>query len=1165
MASLITKNHFLNAGPNDDLNDIGTETNGNTADFFLIYDVSANAFKKITWANVDSNIGGGGLAYDGSTTNGLLTYKDADEIKVHSNATYNGGQLILNLDSTHTSGVSHPPVLDIDMDKTGISADGATFTFLAGARIKVDDSATNHANSTVNMTGLIVDIESANATGTLTNIGLDIDVTGADNNYAALFRNGKIGVVTTTPRSPLHIKGDASGWDKALTIENHDTTDYAQILVDSDGLKFRTFSNGDHFYFRDNGNNTTMRIEDGGNVAVGANVSAPSFPFEVQKANYNASGAEFNATLALLDDTAIAAGVGGMIMFGGRHGSTSTKSWWAKIGGVKSNATNFGDASDNAAKYGDLTFHTRGAAPTANKPMERMRILHDGKVGIGLSAPGNLLHIAQPGSTSTHATLLKLDNGIDADGGRGVGMDFRVRFTSGNIHTSQIYFDFYGDKWTDSIGMNYVSGRSGSFSHHYFREQGGGVQLMIADDGDVGVGSFTHAAQPDAKLHVKGAGGGEQILLEDTSSDSNPAIEIKNDARHWKLQARGGDSDKFRIAEGSNVWATIDTSGNFIAESQRVAWTASGNTNTEDGANTWAKVCTFDPGGGQYKDCNLILGVANSNSSNTAAAIISVKFRSNAHTSPYNMDVAYIAKTGAVELDEDSFKIFSAGGAGNNCVNTMELWVNKVSTWSGFDFYEITKRTNLSSGLTYHTNSAWQSATPTNTTQTAVTDGIELGLNTKIPDNRKLYIGTGKDLEIYHDANDSFIKDTGTGSLKIDSSRVRLYHGGNEELYTYSGGIVVTGDLIVDGEGTTSSNIQFNRAIDAFIKVDTMTGTDDDGKNLTLQAGRGTGTGSGGDIFFQTAAAGGTSNSTANAATNKMVILNTGLVGIGTDAPSHKLHITSPPDASNDYAIYADEGNDNYVGLVNRHSSNRRTALFYRNIHADYTAQPMVEMHNDHASDDQDVLKITQDGLGNAIQAKGSINLDTGYSYRFRDRADLGMFESSYHIAVKAPENIYMMVDSNNNGNNDRGFYIQKNGSGMGNGTELFRVVEDGTCVVTGAFSATTKSFDIEHPTKEGMRLHHGSLEGPEHAVYIRGKGNSATIHLPDYWTGLVDEDTITVQLTAIGHPQDLYVRGIKNGKVRVAAKARNKMLNYFYFIQAERKDVSKMVVEYDG
>jgi len=105
--------------------------------------------------------------------------------------------------------------------------------------------------------------------------------------------------------------------------------------------------------------------------------------------------------------------------------------------------------------------------------------------------------------------------------------------------------------------------------------------------------------------------------------------------------------------------------------------------------------------------------------------------------------------------------------------------------------------------------------------------------------------------------------------------------------------------------------------------------------------------------------------------TERVRFASDGNVGIGTSSPGHKLHVSGPPDDSGDYAIYADEGSDNYAALVNRHSGNRRTALFYRNIHADYTAQPMVEMHNDHASDDQTVLEITQDGSGHALTATG--------------------------------------------------------------------------------------------------------------------------------------------------------------------------------------------------
>jgi hypothetical protein len=117
---------------------------------------------------------------------------------------------------------------------------------------------------------------------------------------------------------------------------------------------------------------------------------------------------------------------------------------------------------------------------------------------------------------------------------------------------------------------------------------------------------------------------------------------------------------------------------------------------------------------------------------------------------------------------------------------------------------------------------------------------------------------------------------------------------------------------------------------------------------------------------------------------------------------------------------------------------------------------------------------------------------------------------------------------------------------------------------IDGSLSATTKSFDIEHPTKEGMRLRHGSLEGPEHGVYVRGRleGVFSVIDLPDYWTGLVDEDSITVQLTPNGGFQQLYVEGITENKVYVKSQS-DEPIDCFYLIQAERKDVGKMEVEY--
>ena len=120
---------------------------------------------------------------------------------------------------------------------------------------------------------------------------------------------------------------------------------------------------------------------------------------------------------------------------------------------------------------------------------------------------------------------------------------------------------------------------------------------------------------------------------------------------------------------------------------------------------------------------------------------------------------------------------------------------------------------------------------------------------------------------------------------------------------------------------------------------------------------------------------------------------------------------------------------------------------------------------------------------------------------------------------------------------------------------------------VTGTLTATAKSFLIDHPTKEGMKLKHGSLEGPENGVYVRGrlKGNNI-IELPEYWLGLVDEDTITVELTPIGKHQKLFVKDIAANAVLVGNdNLLSKEINCFYTVYGERKDIDKMVVEYDA
>lgn len=105
------------------------------------------------------------------------------------------------------------------------------------------------------------------------------------------------------------------------------------------------------------------------------------------------------------------------------------------------------------------------------------------------------------------------------------------------------------------------------------------------------------------------------------------------------------------------------------------------------------------------------------------------------------------------------------------------------------------------------------------------------------------------------------------------------------------------------------------------------------------------------------------------------------------------------------------------------------------------------------------------------------------------------------------------------------------------------------------------RPFDMEHPTKPGWRLRHVCLEGPEIGVYKHGKASGNVFDMPDYWTGLVREETITVQITPIGSPRTISVEKIENNKVYIGGDDPGE---YYYLLHASRYD-DDLIVEYEG
>jgi hypothetical protein len=95
-------------------------------------------------------------------------------------------------------------------------------------------------------------------------------------------------------------------------------------------------------------------------------------------------------------------------------------------------------------------------------------------------------------------------------------------------------------------------------------------------------------------------------------------------------------------------------------------------------------------------------------------------------------------------------------------------------------------------------------------------------------------------------------------------------------------------------------------------------------------------------------------------------------------------------------------------------------------------------------------------------------------------------------------------------------------------------------------------------------------LEGPENGVYIRGNIKyestydlpyyEAVIALPEYWTKLVDDTTVTVQLTAVNHAQpNIFIKHKNNQRVIINSTHR---IDADFVVYAERCDIAKLVPE---
>jgi hypothetical protein len=325
-----------------------------------------------------------------------------------------------------------------------------------------------------------------------------------------------------------------------------------------------------------------------------------------------------------------------------------------------------------------------------------------------------------------------------------------------------------------------------------------------------------------------------------------------------------------------------------------------------------------------------------------------------------------------------------------------------------------------------------------------------------------------------------------------------------------------------------------------------------------------------------------TDNYTTGAQT-RMMINHGGYVGINTVSPGYRLHVAGDGyfssnltsagrisatgytcelylDSGASYSTITSYGSSTYRDLWIRTVSSSSEGLWVKtsgNVGIG-TASPSSRLHLYNTSGDVE-LRMTADSSYNPIFRMTGENNGTGEGFMLTYVNAVGdtYFNNVYTGSTNA-------------------FHFQK--GAYGSGTELVTIQNGGNVgigttspgyklEVNGSFAATTKSFVIKHPTKEGKKLRYGSLEGPENGVYVRGRlKGSNTIDLPDYWEKLVDPDSITVNLTPVGKHQKLYVESVSYKHVVVEKDGLfSGEIDCFYTVFAERIDVEKLQVEIDA
>ena len=655
------------------------------------------------------------------------------------------------------------------------------------------------------------------------------------------FNAGNVGIGTNSPSQKLHVAGkglftdfvrfngvtapdfpvDIDAVDGGKSLRSTRGTSVFRIDQGNDGPGYIGMQSADDFSIQTN-NTSKIYITSAGNVGVGT--TSPQAALHVAGA-FNSTAPTGNGVL--------------MGFYSSSHGYIQLN---GPSGGYIDFSTSGTDHKgrllyDNTSNY--MRFDTNGS--------EKMRINSAGNVGIGTTSPSTALEVIgdiKIKQASTHSNYSLIDASealltlstytvnasaypadikfspnqtermrITDDGNVGIGTTSPAAplHVVGNIlvQSGRVYTDELQGYSTNQITLGDGASTLNLISRN--------SQNLAITGGNVGIGTTS----PNSKLDIRRSGSGVALELHQTSGSANDFVDLKMIAGSTSAGTLGTILRHKRDGTGGGDFSILTNPSLAGTPTEKLIVKSSGNVGIGTSSpGEKLEIAGYAKASTGFKLGNYGLLYINDNNVNLKnTAYYHINFHTNNAqrmriTNAGNVGIGTTAPAqklevaGNIKIGDSNVMYFGAGndlqiyhdGSHTHMANfTGNLRIRQFA-----DDSDIIFESDDGSGGTAE--------------YFRVDGGITMNVFSKptwYGDGVKSFFGNSQDLQIYHDGSNSYIKDAGSGGLRIASDlfrvykadlsglminavpddRVELYFNDNKKFETTSTGVAVTGKI----------------------------------------------------------------------------------------------------------------------------------------------------------------------------------------------------------------------------------------------------------------------------------------------------------------------------------------------------------------------------------